>query len=258
MSTPTETVASGLSLGSTSATQDAVHVSPTLRAWLRFRSNRLGLASLIVLGVLFLISLLAEVVSNDRPLAVRYQGAWYFPVFQDLPETTFGGQFPTRTDFHDPQIKANLAAPGNFAVFPFNRHHYKPVNFFAKAPAPAPPSAENLLGTDDKGRDLLARLLYGFRVSLVFAILVAGLLWAFATYVFQLNQQAVALYVAKNYREKLFAALIKRPYLEIRRRPAGDDGCGCGPAHAPAPPAKWMRDLPAPPAAHPPATARTA
>jgi microcin C transport system permease protein len=175
LSTPADTVASGLSLGSSVATQDAVHVSPARRAWLRFRSNRLGLVSLIVLGVLFLISLAAEVVSNDRPLAVRYQGAWYFPIFQDLPETTFGGQFPTPTDFHDPQIKANLEVPGNFVVFPLNRHHYRTVNYFAKAPAPAPPSAENWLGTDDKGRDLLARLLYGFRVSLVFAILVAGL-----------------------------------------------------------------------------------
>jgi microcin C transport system permease protein len=158
-----------------SAPPDVVHASPARRAWRRFRSNRLGYASLIVFAVLFGISLLAEVLSNDRPLLVRYQGHWYFPVVQDLPETTFGGQFPTPTDFHDPQIRANLAAPGNFVVFPLNRHHYKTVNYFAKNPAPAAPSADNLLGTDDKGRDLLARLIYGFRVSVVFAMLVAGL-----------------------------------------------------------------------------------
>lgn len=153
----------------------AVHESPGRRAWRRFRSNRLGYYSLVLLVILFGVSLLAEVLSNDKPLIVRYQGQWFFPVFQALPETTFGGQFPTPTDFHDPQIRANLAAPGNFAVYPPNRHHYRTVNYFASSPAPAAPSSDNYLGTDDKGRDLLARLIYGFRVSVVFALLVAGL-----------------------------------------------------------------------------------
>ena len=171
---PAETVATEIAIGSSSAAPVTTHASPARRAWRRFRSNRLGYASLLLFSVLFGISLLAELVSNDKPLAVRYQGAWYFPVMQTLPETTFGGQFPTPADFHDPQIRANLAAPGNFVVYPLNRYHHKTVNYFASEPSPAPPSRDNLLGTDDKGRDLLARLIYGFRVSVVFALLVTA------------------------------------------------------------------------------------
>ena len=166
-----------IAIGSSSAAAaaDTLHTSPARRAWRRFRSNRLGYWSLVVFAFLFGLSLLAEVVSNDRPLAVRYQGQWYFPVVQSLPETTFGGQFPAPADFHDPLIRENLAAPGNFAIYPLNRYHHRTVNYFAKEPAPAAPSADNYFGTDDKGRDLLARLIYGFRVSVVFALLVAAL-----------------------------------------------------------------------------------
>jgi microcin C transport system permease protein len=149
--------------------------SPARRAWRRFRSNRLGYVSLILFATLFGMSLLAEVLSNDKPLVVRYEGQWYVPPFQTLPDTTFGGDFPTPADFLDPFIRDNLAKPGNFAVFPPNPYHHSTINYFAKEPNPAAPSAQNLLGTDDRGRDLLARLLYGFRVSVVFAMLVAAL-----------------------------------------------------------------------------------
>lgn len=162
-------------IGASSAARDTLHASPARRAWRRFRSNRLGYLSLVLFAILFVVSMCAEVISNDRPLVVRYQGNWYFPIVQDLPETTFGGQFPTPSDFHDPAIRANLAGPGNFVVYPLNRYHHRTVSYFAKAPAPAPPSRDNYLGTDDKGRDLLARLIYGFRVSVIFALLVAGL-----------------------------------------------------------------------------------
>lgn len=148
--------------------------SPARRAWRRFRANRLGYASLILFAALFGSSLLAEVLSNDKPLVVRYEGQWYFPLVQTLPDTTFGGDFPTPTDFLDPFIRENLAKPGNFAVFPPNPYHHSTINYFAKAPNPAAPGPENLLGTDDRGRDLIARLLYGFRVSVVFALLVAA------------------------------------------------------------------------------------
>jgi len=149
--------------------------SPARRAWRRFRNNRLGYVSLILFATLFGMSLLAEVLSNDKPLVVRYAGQWYFPLVQDLPDTTFGGDFPTPTDFLDPFIRDHLAQPGNFAVFPPNPYHHDTINYFAKAPNPAAPGAQNLLGTDDRGRDLLARLLYGFRVSVVFALLVAAM-----------------------------------------------------------------------------------
>ena len=153
--------------------------SPARRAWRRFRSNRLGYASLLLFAFLFGISLLAEVLSNDKPLAVRYEGHWYFPLVQTLPETTFGGDFETPTDYLDPLIQENLAKPGNMALFPPNRYHHSTINYFASAPSPAPPDAENLLGTDDRGRDLLARLLYGFRISVVFALLVTAMCAAF-------------------------------------------------------------------------------
>jgi microcin C transport system permease protein len=156
--------------------------SPARRAWRRFRSNRLGYASLLLFAFLFGISLLAEVLSNDKPLAVRYEGHWYFPLVQTLPETTFGGDFETPTDYLDPLIQENLAKPGNFALFPPNRYHHSTINYFASAPSPAPPDAENLLGTDDRGRDLLARLLYGFRISVVFALLVTAMCAAFGVF----------------------------------------------------------------------------
>src|SRR5436190_7412125 len=89
-----------------------LHVSPARRAWRRFRTNRLGYVSLCILTLAFGLSLLAEALSNDKPLVVRYQGQWYFPVVQTLPETTFGGDFPAPTDYLDPVIRDNLAQPG--------------------------------------------------------------------------------------------------------------------------------------------------
>jgi microcin C transport system permease protein len=143
---------------------------PSLRAWRRFRRNRLGFASLVLFGLMVLVSLGAELVSNDRPLVVGYQGAVYWPLVQDYPETTFGGDFATPTDYLDPFIQQKLAEPGNWAVFAPNRYGPKTLNYFATAPNPAPPSAANWLGTDDRGRDLLAQLIYGFRVSVLFAL----------------------------------------------------------------------------------------
>jgi microcin C transport system permease protein len=143
---------------------------PSLRAWRRFRRNGLGFASLVLFGLMVLVSLGAELVSNDRPLVVGYQGAVYWPLVQDYPETTFGGDFATPTDYLDPFIQQKLAEPGNWAVFAPNRYGPKTLNYFATAPNPAPPSAANWLGTDDRGRDLLAQLIYGFRVSVLFAL----------------------------------------------------------------------------------------
>ena len=145
-------------------------VSPSRRAWLRFKRNRLGFVSLWVFCVLVLMSLLAELVSNDRPLLVVYQGQWYVPLVKDYPETTFGGDFATPTDYLDPFIRERLSEKGNWALFAPNSYGPKTLNYFATSPNPAPPSAANWLGTDDRGRDLLAQLLYGFRVSVLFAL----------------------------------------------------------------------------------------
>ena len=149
--------------------------SPARRAWRRFRSNRLGYISLLIFAVLFGLSLCAELISNDKPIVARYDGRWYFPLVQTLPETTFGGDFPTPTDYLDPLIRDNLRKPGNFAIFPLNGYHHTTINYFAKEPNPAAPNAQNILGTDDRGRDIIARLIYGFRVSVLFALLVATL-----------------------------------------------------------------------------------
>jgi len=158
---------------------DTLSISPARRAWLRFRANRRGYWSLLVFCALFVISLGAELLSNDRPIVVRYEGHWYFPIIQTLPETSFGGDFNTPTDYLDPFIHDQLRKPENFVLFPPNPYHHSSINYFAAEPSPAPPTRANLLGTDDRGRDLLARLIYGFRISVLFALLVASLCAAF-------------------------------------------------------------------------------
>lgn len=145
-------------------------LSPGRRIWLRFRQNRRGYWSLIIFCVLFGISLLAEVVSNDKPLAVRYNGQIMFPIFQTYSEKAFGGDFDTQADYLDPFIQEQFQRDGNWAIYPLNHYRYDTLNYFAESPNPAPPSTENWLGTDDRGRDVFARLLYGFRVSVLFGI----------------------------------------------------------------------------------------
>lgn len=144
--------------------------SSTQRAWRRFKANRRGYYSLWLFGILFVLSLGAELLSNDKPVVVHYEGAYYFPLFVTYPETTFGGDFVTETDYLDPFIREQLSAGGNWALYPPNPYRYDTINYFAQAPNPAPPSADNLLGTDDRGRDVLARLIYGFRVSVLFGL----------------------------------------------------------------------------------------
>lgn len=145
-------------------------LSPARRAWRRFRRNRLGWVSLLVLAMLVTLSLAAELVSNDRPLVVRYEGQWYWPLWRDYPETTFGGDFETPTDYLDPFVRERLSSGGNWALYPPNPYGPKALNYWAPGPHPAPPSRANLLGTDDRGRDLLAQLIYGFRLSVLFAL----------------------------------------------------------------------------------------
>ena len=135
--------------------------SPARRAWQRFRRHRLGFASLLLFGVLFFISLLAEVVSNDKPLVARYEGRWLFPIVHNVAETALGGDFDSPTDYLDPFIQAQLAKPGNWALYPINHYHHSTINYFAPSPNPSEPSRHNWLGTDDRRRDVAARLLSG-------------------------------------------------------------------------------------------------
>jgi microcin C transport system permease protein len=158
-------------------------LSPSQRAWQRFKRNRLGYWSLVVFCTLFVLSLGAELISNDKPLVARHHGQWYFPIVSNVPETAFGGDFQTPTDYLDPFIQQQFDRPGNFALYPPNPYHHSTINYFAKEPNPAPPSADNWLGTDDRGRDVAARLLYGFRISVLFALAltVIGVLLGIAT-----------------------------------------------------------------------------
>ena len=152
------------------AREGVASASPAARAWQRFRRHRRGYISLWIFGVLFGISLFAGVLSNDRPLLASYQGQWYTPLWHDYPETTFGGDFLAPTEWHDPFIQRQFAQDGNWALWPLNRYSFNTLNYYADLPNPAPPSAQNLLGTDDRGRDVLARLLYGFRLSVMFGL----------------------------------------------------------------------------------------
>jgi microcin C transport system permease protein len=139
-----------------------------IRRWKRFRANRRGYYSLIFFTILFVISLGAELVSNDKPFFIYYDGGLYWPIFKAYPETTFGGDFETETDYRDPYILDKIEAGANFALFPLNHFSYDTINLDLDRPVPSPPTSDNLLGTDDRGRDVLARLIYGFRLSVLF------------------------------------------------------------------------------------------
>ncbi len=151
------------------ATDTAIHLSPGRRAWRRFRASRRGIVSLWIFTILFGLSLFAELLSNDKPLVVYYQGGFYFPFVKAYPESTFGGDFETVADYNDPYIQGLLSDGSNWVLYAPNRHSFNSINYFSERPNPAAPSADNLLGTDDRGRDVLARLLYGFRLSVLFA-----------------------------------------------------------------------------------------
>jgi microcin C transport system permease protein len=138
------------------------------RRWKRFKSNRRGYYSLILFSLLFILSLGAEMISNDKPFLVYYEESLYWPIFNVYPETTFGGDFETETDYRDPYILDKIESGDNFVFFPLNHYSYNTINLDLDKPVPSPPTEDNLLGTDDRGRDVLARLIYGFRLSVLF------------------------------------------------------------------------------------------
>ena len=145
-------------------------LTPGQRAWARFRRHRRGYWSLWIFLAVFVATLFAEVLSNDRPLLLKYDGRYYIPLFHDYPETTFGGDFRTHTDYLDPFIQEKLTTEGNWAIWPLNRYRFDTINYFAPSPNPAAPSSVNYFGTDDRGRDVLARLIYGLRISILFGL----------------------------------------------------------------------------------------
>lgn len=145
-------------------------MSPNQRAWARFKRNRLGYYSLWFFLLMVALATFAEVFSNDKPIAARIDGRWLSPMVSNPPERELGGDFVTPTDWKDPFTIELSAKPGNFALHTLNPHSANSINYFAGVPHPSVPSARHWLGTDSKGRDMVARLLYGFRVSIWFGI----------------------------------------------------------------------------------------
>ena len=140
------------------------------RRWNNFKANRRGYWSFWIFIVLFFISLFAPFIANDKPLLLKYDGDLYVPVFVAYTETTFGGEFETEADYRDPFVKELIKKNSGWMIWPLIRYTYDTINLDLPVPAPAPPSAENWLGTDDQGRDVVARALYGFRISILFGL----------------------------------------------------------------------------------------
>ena len=155
---------------SAAAAAAATPQSPGQRAWARFRRNRLGPVSLWLFLVMLALSTAAELVSNDKPFIARIDGQWWFPVIDNPSEKALGGDFLTPTDWKDPFVTQRLAQPGNWAIGAPNPHSATSIDYFATAISPGAPNGNNWLGTDSKGRDMLARLIYVFRVSIWFGI----------------------------------------------------------------------------------------
>ncbi|MCZ0926321.1 MULTISPECIES: ABC transporter permease [Halomonadaceae] len=146
----------------------------TRRRFAAFRSNRRAWVSLWVFGVVFVLSLFAELIANDKPIIMQYDGQWYVPLLVDYPETEFDGFLPTRTDYLDPFVQQQIENNG-WALWPLIPFSYQTLDMQMTRPSPAPPDGRHWLGTDDQGRDVLARVIYGFRLSVAFAlVLTAG------------------------------------------------------------------------------------
>lgn len=175
-------------------TQHAFQPSPlNRRRWQNFKANKRGFWSLWIFLVLFVLSLFAELIANDRPFLIKFDGHLYFPAFVTYPETAFGGDFETAADYRDPYLQKLIADKGGTMVWPLIRYSYDTHNLDLPTPAPSPPTWHlteeqcrpvvekkglkscrdleyNWLGTDDQGRDVVARLIYGFRISVLFGL----------------------------------------------------------------------------------------
>ena len=146
-------------------------ISPINRRRLdNFRANRRGYWSLWIFLFLFLISLLAEFLANDKPIFIQYDGHFFFPILVSYPETIFGGDFETEAEYSDPEVQILIGKKG-WSIWPLIPYSYDTVIWDLPAPAPSPPTIQNWLGTDDQGRDVVARLIYGFRISIMFGLL---------------------------------------------------------------------------------------
>ncbi|MFA0194691.1 ABC transporter permease [Vibrio artabrorum] len=138
--------------------------------WLRFKANKRGFISLWIFTILFGLSLFAEMIANDKPLLVSYDNQWFVPIINQYAETEFGGEFETEADYKDPYV-IELIEDSGYIVWPIIPFSYDTINFDISGAVPSEPDSVNWLGTDDKGRDVLARIIYGFRISVLFGFI---------------------------------------------------------------------------------------
>jgi microcin C transport system permease protein len=144
----------------------------TRRRIANFKKNRRGYYSFWIFLVLFILSIFAEFIANDKPMMVKYNGEIYVPVLFKYAETEFGGDFGTEADYRDPYVKELIEKKGDgWIVWPLIRYSYRTINYDLPTPAPSAPTWDNLLGTDDQGRDVMARTIYGFRISVLFGLI---------------------------------------------------------------------------------------
>ncbi len=147
--------------------------SPLYYHWQAFRKNRRAYWALLIFGSIFILTLFAELFANDQPLLVKYQGHFYFPLFHTYSEQDFGGDFPTPTDYRDKYIQDKISADG-YIIFPPLPYSFNTVDYDLQTPTPSAPTDKHILGTDDEGRDILVRIIYGLRLSVVFAFLLTA------------------------------------------------------------------------------------
>ncbi len=144
----------------------------------KFKKNKRGYYSFLIFLTIFFLTLSAEFICNDKPLFVSFKGEFYFPIFQKIPESKFAesvfqaveNSFETPADYRDEAVQ-NMIAQNGFMIWPLHKFSYDTINYNITSPAPAKPTSENILGTDDNGRDVLARVIYGIRISLLFGII---------------------------------------------------------------------------------------
>lgn len=152
----------------------AIRLTITQKRINTFLRNKRAKYALIIFGVLFVLSLLAEVIANDRPFVVSYKNNLYFPIVKEYSEQTFGGDFPTAANYKDNLIAQNIKQNG-YMVFPLIPYSFNTVDYDLDKPTPSAPDKNHWFGTDDEGRDILARLLYGLRLSVIFAFILTGI-----------------------------------------------------------------------------------
>ena len=140
------------------------------RRYNNFKSNKRGWYSFWIFSFLFIVSIFADFISNDKPLLIKYDQDYFYPILHAYPETIFGGDFETEADYRDPYVK-NLIKSKGWIIMPIIPYTYNTIIRDLDSPAPSSPSSKNWLGTDDQARDVLARLIYGFRISILFGFI---------------------------------------------------------------------------------------